>query len=447
MRTSPGTGERWRRIADRSEDGHTAILTLVVLSFFFVIGLIAVNSVMIFAARASAQRAADAAALAACLELPDAARADSSATQYGASAGGLNADGDDGLESGRGDQTAVSSVSTTGAASQRPGAGTLANDEVRVDVSRTQGLIGAPSAGFTDQPVGAFAVCRRDEGSYPALLALGNGSGTLRIDGADVEVPRAGVVANSTDPSALQVTNGGSGTAKYIETGSGAAQGGGLEPPPSSGTFADPYAAVTDPPLTGSSASPPNCPSGTAGAGTPRCTISSGTTANPGIYWGGLRIRVSLTLNPGTYHIAGGDLEIDGGVELNGTDVTFFIGPNDLGYCGTSHNFHAGDNARLLITPPSEGNLRDLIIYRSRACSTNATVEFHPGVTIGPPGGPYGAVYVPTARVLIGDGGAPSARVNAITVASRIHVWGPAIFADLFIPAGDVRHGDIQLVE
>jgi Flp pilus assembly protein TadG len=432
---------RLRYRIDRDERGYTAILTLLIFGFVIVIGLIAVNTAVMFAARVSVQRAADAAVLAACLELPNSASAETFAQQYGSSAGGLNAAGSASLESGRGDQTVATAVDSSGAVSARSGSA-LTNDRVQVDVSRTQDLIGLPAAGFTDRGVPARATCSRDEGSFPALLALGGGSGTLRIDAANVNLPRTGVVANSTDPSALQVSAGGSATAKFIETGSGDASGGPINPPPSTGTYADPYAGVGDPPLSGSSADP--CPFGTTTT-TPslRCFIDGGT-ASEGIYWGGLRLRGNVTLNAGTYHIAGGDLSIDAGAVISGTGVTFFIGPNDLGTCGASH-LHADDNARLQITPPSGGSLRDLIIFQSRSCTR--LVEFHPGVQIGRPGGPYGAIYAPTAQVLIGGGTATSTAVNAIVVASRIRVWGPASFPDIFIPSGDVRHGDMHLVE
>jgi hypothetical protein len=314
-------------------------------------------------------------------------------------------------------------------------------------------LIGLPEAGFTDRALPARATCSRDEGSFPALLALAtSGSGTLRIEGANVNLPRTGIVANSTDPGALQLSDGGSVTAKYIETGSGAPVTTALVPPPSTGTYANPYAGVTEPTPAGSSGSPPACPLGSTPSMTPgpRCIVNGGI-ANPGLYWGGLRLRGNVTLNPGTYHIAGGDLSIEPGIGprvINGAGVTLYIGPDETGNCGNpSHNVHVEDNFQLLITPPTGGDLRDLIIFRSPGCSGSGVVEFHPGVTIGAPGPPYGAVYAPSARVDIGDGTSSVSSVNAIVVASRIRVSGAATFADIFIPSGDVRHGDIHLVE
>jgi hypothetical protein len=82
-------------------------------------------------------------------------------------------------------------------------------------------------------------------------------------------------------------------------------------------------------------------------------------------------------------------------------------------------------------------------------CSADLWIQG--GVTVGYENGPYGAVYTPDSRSLFGPQGHGSssltANLNIIVVADTIDLTGPITFADIFIPSGDVRHGDIHLVE
>jgi hypothetical protein len=192
------------------------------------------------------------------------------------------------------------------------------------------------------------------------------------------------------------------------------------------------------------------------------CTINGGA-AQPGVYWGGLRLQGNVSLAPGVYHLAAGGLIVDAGAVVNGTGVTFFNGRNPFGQnaplqrCG---EVHVQANGRLLLTPPSAGPLRELIIFQARTPPTNGDpaniscdmdLQTEAGVQIGLPEGPYGAIYYPNARANIGpqnlgQGGA-ALSINVIVVADRVDVTGPVNFADLFIPSGDVRRGDIHLVE
>src|SRR5215211_2052495 len=189
-----------RRVV-RAEDGNIAILTLVIMGFFFVIGLIAVNFPLMFGARLSAQRAADAATLAGCYYLPNVPKAEASADLYGSSAGGLNASTSTNLESGKGNQTADPTITSSGAVSELTGL-PLANDRIRVDIARTQNVIGAPSWGFVDQPVGAHAVCTKDEGPMPCMIATDPGSAdTFRVTQANLQMQDCGILSCSASAS------------------------------------------------------------------------------------------------------------------------------------------------------------------------------------------------------------------------------------------------------
>src|SRR5215204_896278 len=104
-----------------AEDGNIAILSLLIMGFFFVVGLIAVNFPLMYGARVSSQRAADASTLAGCWYLPNVEEAEDAAQLYGSSAGGLNATTNTNLESGKGTQTATPIIDSSGATSQLPG--------------------------------------------------------------------------------------------------------------------------------------------------------------------------------------------------------------------------------------------------------------------------------------------------------------------------------------
>jgi hypothetical protein len=448
-------------------------MTLIIFGFMFVIGLIAVNASLMFAARASAQRAADAAVLAGCQELPDVVPAENMARTYGGFVGALNATAATNLESGTGDQTATPTIDSSGAVSEQTGQ-VLQNNRIRVLIERTQNLIGLPSSGFVDQSIVARATCIRDEGGLPVLHALGSGPRTLRIDGSDLDLPRGGIIVNSTDPNGFDALGNATVVANYIETGSGTAGTTGsssIEPPPALGTLPDPYADVPQPAIP----NPPggvNAPQNMSGctypnpgettARQPRTCVVTGGTISPGVYYGGIRFEGNATMEPGIYHMVSGGFEVDPGVTVTGDGVMIFNDGNPYGQNNPLQQCGAvlvEEGARLLISPYG-GEYEEVMIFQRRTpdprtgssnpdCSVDLWIQG--GVTIGYADGPYGAIYTPNSRSLFGPQGHGSstlvAELNIIVVADRIDLTGPILFADIFIPSGTVRHGDIHLVE
>lgn len=512
-RTSvPGRSGRHEGTApavERHEQGATLVLTAILLVILFAIGYLGVNWSVAVAARVSAQRAADAAALAGCLDLPDAEKAVAAAQRYGASSGGLNADARANLESGIGDQVLLNPppgrsamVDSDGTLSVRTGEA-LANNRITVHVRRTQWLFGIPNWPPLDRlmRVEARAVCVRNEGGMAVLHALYQGSankypeGTLKVDGSDLDIPRGGIIVNSNDPTAMRALGNSQINAKYVETGSGNVQLTGsstVNPPPYQGWDPDPFRNVPEPALGGNVDLPPynlSIPSRGQSAPMPGCsypqnrqptrenpqlcTITQGS-AQPGVYWGGLKLGDgtprTITLTPGLYYMAGGGFTVTANTTVIGDGVIIFNGRN--WYANAKPNrdcqsVHIQENANLSVTPPQSGWYRDLLVFQARTpaqspqnpppgatgqepgCS--AELETEAGVTIGRPEGPYGALYLPNARANIGPQslGSGSARLNmnVIVIAEAIRVRGPVNFADIYIPSGDVKHGDIHLVE
>lgn len=467
----------WPRHGPAGEDGAVAIMTALLLIVLFAVGMLAMNWGIASAARASVRRAADAGVLAGCLDLPDATRARAAAELYSTSAGGKNAFTNvQNLESGNGDQVAdpPPAITNSGTLSEATGA-PLVNDQIRVDVRRTQWLAGVAGwAPFSKvMNVNAAAICRRDEGSLPVLHALAQGPRAFRLDGANLDLPRGGIVVNSTDPNGLDALGNAIVDAKYIETGSGTAGTTGsssIDPDPTLGTRPDPYAGVPQPPIPSpgdveahqsmSGCTYPN--PGHPTARQPRTCQVGGGSISPGIYYGGINFTGNATMQPGIYHMVSGGFSLQPGVTVTGTGILIFNDSNPFGQnnplrqCG---DVLVQSGASLLITPYG-GGYKEVMIFQRRTpdprmaapwpgCDNDVWIQG--GVTIGYADGPYGAVYTPNSRSLFGPQGHGSssllAELNIIVVADRIDLTGPITFADIFIPSGDVRHGDIHLVE
>jgi Flp pilus assembly protein TadG len=472
------------------EHGAAMIVTILLMSLMFVIGLIAVNAAMMFTARASEQRAADAAALAGCRDLPNATNAQASAIKYGASSGGLNATTTANLESGNGAQTVLNPnaadglpmVRNSGAVSAASGQ-PLVNDKIVVDVRRTQPLIGQVSTGFAAQTIGAHAACTRAEGGLPVLLVLQpTGQYTLKIQQVQLNLGnKGGIVVDSTDPAALGLLGGGSISAKWIDTASGTGSLCGscsISPGITQGTQPDPYASVPEPPVP--TVSDPKlaqniagCNYGPAGATTPAkpqmCTVASGSVpsicpASPTtfVFWGGLTLgdgsAKTINLCAGSiYYMAGGGFNVASNATVNGSNVMIFNGEDQ--YANPSQKkcgqILINDFAQLLLTPPAFGTYKDLMIFQSRDLTncndSSSTLQIESGVTIGLASGPYGVVYVPAGEIDMGPqslgSGGPLDKFNAIFIAGRFFITGPVQFNNPFIPSGNVNHGDVKLTE
>ncbi len=514
-RCAPAAGRIRRRRGARGEHGAAAVMTAILLPTLYIIGLLAVNWAVAVAAHISAQRAADAAVFAGCMELPNQSKAETAATKYGSSGGGLNADTGLNLESGQGDQTVTPTVDSTGAVSQRTGA-PLQNDRIAVNVSRTQWLFGVPNHPPIDRTinVSAGAVCTRDEGSLSVLIALKGCTTTggactatypcqdsFKVQGVQLDLGRGGVTVDCQDAThaGLSVQGNGSITARWIATGSGTwfcnstctfTDPAGNPATPTQETQPDPYVAVAEPAL-GSSVTtappttttnlpiPPDnttyadmsgCDYGSATHttrfNTARCVFTSdAAVAQPGVYWGGLTLgdgtTKTITLAPGMYYMAAGGLDIRQNTTVivqGGGSVVFFNGPNPYGKNNTDKKCGAlliEDNTKLLVAPPTSGPYAGLLFFQSRDtadCNDSSSIaKVFSGVTIGLTSGPFGAIYLPMGDINIGPQSQGQSgtlnSMNMIIVANTISLTGPVSFNNVYIPSGDVRHGQTHLVE
>lgn len=467
--------------AHRREEGATLVLTAILLVILFAIGYVGVNWAVAVSARVSVQRAADAAALAGCFDLPDADKAVASAQRYGASTGGLNANASYNLESGQGDQSVTATVDSDGTLSVRTGQ-PLQNNRITVVVQRTQWLFGIPNWPPLNRvmPVRARAVCVRDEGGAPVLHSLSTGRGSFVVNQARLSLPRGGVEVGRTDcaggdPKTMEVNGGGSISARWIELCTGGqpflASSSSISPPAIHGWRCDEY-GENRPPLCRVVPEPssadrtlfPNdyrsrCPDGRAPAregSLSFCVFTSGTVPS-GVY-PGLKLNGQVTLS-GNYYLDGSGLQVLPGAHITGQQregVFIFVGPDRSGNnCGSNNaSVTFQQNSSFVVTPPTSGTYKDLVLFQSRNCrvqggSNKNSFDIQGGVTMGSPDPPYGVIYLPTAHIDIGPEGTGGTQtvINMRVIAYEIRLRGPVYFGDIWIPSGDVKHGDIHLVE
>ncbi len=476
------------RAVHRPEDGATLVLTAILLVILFAIGYVGVNWAVAVAARVSAQRAADAAALAGCLDLPDKEKAVASAQRYGASAGGLNANTSFNLESGQGDQVLLDPppgrsaiVDSDNTSSVRTGE-QLQNNRITVHVRRTQWLFGIPNWPPLNRvmPVAARAVCVRNEGGAPVLHSLSTVRDSFVVNQAQLSLPRGGVEVGRTDcaggdPKTMEVNGGGSVTARWIELCTGGqpflASSSGINPPATHGWRCDEYGENQPPvcrfvpePSSADRALFPNdyrsrCPDGrnpVKRGSLPFCVFNSGTVPS-GVY-PGLELSGQVTLS-GNYYLDGSGLRVQEGARVTGQpgqSVFVFIGPDRSGSnCGSNNaSVTFQQNSSFVVTPPTSGTYKDLVLFQSRNCrvqggSNKNSFDIQGGVTMGSPDPPYGVIYLPTAHIDIGPEGTGGTQtvINMRVIAYEIRLRGPVYFGDIWVPSGDVKHGDIHLVE
>lgn len=470
MRAASWACCRFRRT--NGEAGQAALLIVGISAFLTIVGLFAVNVAVLVASRTSVQRAADAAALAGCAELPDVSAAGTQVQAYAVTKNGGTGGS---LERGN---SATSSVSTA----------KLANDTLRVDASHDQSLIGYGSLGIGSMSVGAHATCTRDEGSRPVLLALGTGSGQLRVrSGASITMGQSGLVVASTSSSGLIVENAATVTGGYLDTASGNASiSGTIDPPVTrapAALLADPFAGVPEPVLGGAidlepytlsvpgnltlGDARPGCegtshiaPADTSPRNPQHCHFRNSGTLYPGIYWGGLELGddsgsgtpMTITLSPGLYYLAGGGnvggslggLIVYNGVTLLGNGVVIVNGhdpyaqlPARVG-CG---EIRIASDTNIQLTPPGPGSVyAGILFYQESSCTVAMTIGGN--VILGPQIGTQGALYLKTAPVNFTG----AATMHAIVVARQIAV-ADAVTFDVFIPSGTLYHGRLQLTE
>ncbi len=489
LRRIPWLGRLARRVrmghADgpRGEQGQVVVLVACGYLFLFILGLVAVNGAIAVSSRTSAQRAADAGALAGCLDLPGTRPGQNPAgiaQQYVEASTRNNTGGATSTHiEGRSLAQPAPAVSTSGTVGG--GGGALANDQITVNVRRTQRMFG-----IANVTISANATCRRAEGGMPVLHSLSTGRDSFSLEQATLNLPRGGIVVGAAncaggDFRTMTVAGGGVINARWIDLCTGQqpflSNSSSIFPNAAPGWLADPFGGVNEPQLGQDGLPPvpqpntpqdmPSCDYGNAIHTTMRnpvvCTVAAGSALTGGVYWGGIYLdgngsSTPITLSAGIYYLAGGGLRVSPGTVVEGSGVLFFNARNPGAQnpprrvCGA---ITFDDQVQFRVTPPISGEWEGLVIFQARPNSglpnCSASTRIQSGVTMGLPDPPYGSIYLPGSTILIGPQSVgpagPTSNIIMRIVAYEIDITGPVEFRDVFIPSGDVNHGDIRLSE
>jgi len=165
-------------------------------------------------------------------------------------------------------------------------------------------------------------------------------------------------------------------------------------------------------------------------------SVQSDRTLSPGVYCGGLQVsNARVTLLPGTYIIKDGLLDVQGGGQLTGDYVGFFLtGPNRP----TGINFTADSTISLLA--PTTGDMAGLLFFedRNNQQSITHTIASRNARKF------EGTIYLPKYPLLISGGNTVADRSDfTIIIASSLELaYGPNIvlntnYSDSDVPVPD----------
>ena len=379
---------RWLSADER---GGVAVYAAIALPLLLGSVGLGVDVGLAYTSRQAAQHQADAAAMAAALELARGKTADE------AEAAATTDAEENGFVDARGDTIEVESPPTSGA---------FAGDAEAAEVQITRpvtltfvGFVGAERA----ITVTARAVAKpvRSAACVWSLEEINTGVGLTGT--ADVEL-NCGVYARSTSGAAIEQKGSSCLTATSVVT-AGGAIGACIHPTPRTN------AAQLDDPLGGL---PEPVASTTCDHNNQK--VNKDTTLSPGVYCGGIQItgNAKVHFNPGLYTIRGGEFSAGGSSELTGAGVTFFLTNQGTDFAAVKLT-----STLLDFSPPTTGAYKGLLFFQDRDTPTtvhnilagNGVVNFS------------GLVYMPTAQLDF-RGGSSSASLNMFLVTRKLSFVG-----------------------
>ncbi|MGH7916615.1 MAG: pilus assembly protein TadG-related protein, partial [Candidatus Binataceae bacterium] len=408
-----------RAMCRRRQQGQVMLLTVLGLGVMVAMMAVATDVGYMWHVKRRMQTAADAAALAGAAMIQGGSSAVLAAARQDASLNGFT-NGSDGV------------VLTVNYPPQSgPDSGN--SDYVETLLSQPQATFLLNVLGIARVNVGARAVAYAESAPGCMYVLDRTAQKAMSLSGGVDVAASCGTIVNSSNTDALDVTGGSvlqtsaAGVAGQAQTSGGGAivnlTGQTLTPKDGIVPVPDPLAAVTAPAVGGCTYS--GTQNLNAYLASQQPPYSGHYTINPGIYCGGIKASngTAITLNPGTYILAGGGLSLQTGSTFTGSGVTFYdtIGAA-AGYSGANSgygpvSFAGGTSATL--SAPTDGPLAGILFFQDRGVTSGAASTFAGGadMTLA------GALYFSTTQLNY-SGGANAA--YTIIVADTLNFTGGA---------------------
>jgi Flp pilus assembly protein TadG len=380
----------------RDDHGSVAVYAAITLPILLGSVGLGVDVGAAYSARQSAQNQADAAAVAAALEIARGKNTDE------AKAAATSDAQNNGFSGPHGDIMVVNTPPSSGPFTTDPKA-------VEVEISSPVqlhfvGMVGADS----NVTVTARAVARtvRSEACVWSLEEIDTG---VSLTGtADVNLS-CGVYARSTSGSAIEQKGTSCLTATSVVT-AGGAIGTCIHPTPRTN------AAVLDDPL---GALP--TPTASSICDVDKKKITKDETLSPGVYCNGISVQgnAKVKFNPGLYTIRGGSFSASGSSELTGDGVTFFLTNQGADYATVNLT-----STILKFTAPTSGVYKGILFFQDRNTPSTLVNKLagNGAVTL------TGLIYMPTTQLDF-RGGSSGAAVQSFIVARKLRFVGNSYVA------------------
>ncbi|MGH8014014.1 MAG: pilus assembly protein TadG-related protein [Candidatus Binataceae bacterium] len=307
------------------------------------------------------------------------------------------------------------------------------SDYVETILSQPQNTFFLNLLGIARVKVGARAVAYSENAPGCVYVLDHTAQKAMSLSGGVSVAASCGTVVDSSNTDALDVTGGSvlhtsaAGVAGQAQTSGGGTivnlTGQTLTPKNGIVPVPDPLAAVIAPTVGGCTYTGTQNLNAYLASQTP--PYSGNYTISPGTYCGGIKASngTTITLNPGTYILAGGGLSVETGGTFNGSGVTFYDTTGAAaGYGGASSGygpitFTGGTVANL--SAPTNGPLAGILFFQDRNVSSGAASNFSGGTNMNL----AGALYFSTTQLNYSGG---SNAAYTIIVADTLNFTGGA---------------------
>lgn len=290
-------------------------------------------------------------------------------------------------------QADVNMTQTAVAVNIPPTAGAYVEDGNAVEVQLNQTVPRLFSAIYDNTPLqlSARAVATADAGGRGCVLALSETqAGAITITGSNsINLMQCDFISNGAGASFEMQGNGSVANANCVQAAGTATTTANLTTTcatlrENAGITPDPFAAKTEPVLTGA------CQDGDIGKPNQSNSITPSEAHTSGLssirFCNGLSLKGTVSLNPGLYMIEGGDFQINSNATINGTGVVFYMASDvEITFNGT---------AAINLTAPTSGTYNGMLFFGSRsATSISHRINGNSSTALN------GAIYTPVSHI------------------------------------------------